>query len=75
MFIWKWLFGTSLVAQWVKNPPSNAGHEGSSPAQGTKIPHAGGNQVPAPQLLSPHATTKTQRSQKIKWILTNTNNT
>ena len=25
-----------------KNPPSNAGDTGSSPGQGTKIPHAAG---------------------------------
>ena len=34
----------------VKNPPYNAGDEGSIPGQGTKIPHAVGQ-------LSPHATT------------------
>ena len=33
----------------VKNPPSNAGHVGSIPGQGTKIPHATGQ-------LSPQAT-------------------
>ena len=28
----------------VKNPPSNAGDAGSIPGQGTKIPHAAGQQ-------------------------------
>ena len=35
----------------VKNPPSNAGHMGSIPGQGTKIPHATGQ-------LSPHSTNR-----------------
>ena len=30
----------------VKNPPSNAGGEGSIPDQGTKIPHAAGQPSP-----------------------------
>ena len=30
----------------VKNPPSNAGDVGSIPGQGTKIPHAVGQQSP-----------------------------
>ena len=34
----------------VKDPPANAGDVGSIPGQGTKIPHAAGQQ-------SPHATT------------------
>ena len=61
----------------VENPPSNAGAAaagdmGSSPGQGTKIPHAQGQLDPcAPQLLSLPVTTKisctateTQGSQK-----------
>ena len=36
----------------LKNLPSNAGDRGSTPGQGTKIPHA---QVRVPQLLSLHA--------------------
>ena len=35
----------------VRNPPSNAGHMGSIPSQGTKIPHAAGR-------LSLHATAR-----------------
>ena len=55
----------------VKNPPSNAGDEGLSPGQGTKIPHALGqisqraattesthSRAHVPQLLSPCAATK-----------------
>ena len=63
----------------VKNPPSNAGDEGSVPGRGTKIPHAGqlspcatttepirsGARVPQLE-RSPCAATKTQHSQKKK---------
>ena len=42
--------GTSLVVQWLKNPPSNAGDAGLIPGQGTKIPNAA-------RQLSPHAAT------------------
>ena len=57
----------------VKNPPSNAGHVGSIPGQGTKIPLAfcltttepAGSRVHVLQLEKcPHAATKTQHSQK-----------
>ena len=54
----------------VKNPPSNAGGEGSIPGQGTKIPHATAQLSPrtatteptcsgahVPQLERPHAST------------------
>ena len=34
----KW--GTSLVVQWVKNLPCNAGNRDLIPGWGTKIPHA-----------------------------------
>ena len=62
----------------VKNPPSNAGDAGSIPGRGTKIPHAAGQLSPhatttEPQCMcfrahtplerSPHAATKTRRSQ------------
>ena len=64
----------------VKNPPSKAGNAGSSPGQGTKIPHAMGQLSPraattepmhpgarAPQLeRRPHATTKARHSQMNK---------
>ena len=39
----------------VKNLPSNAGGGGSIPGRGSHMPQ--GNQVPAPQLESPHAVT------------------
>ena len=55
--IYKWKHqgsGTSLVVQ---NLPSDTGHLCSISGQGTKIPHA-------MEQLSPHATTKTQCSQK-----------
>ena len=32
--------GTSLIVQWLRLRPSNAGGTGSIPGQGTKIPHA-----------------------------------
>ena len=32
--------GTSLMAQWLRLRVSNAGGMGSTPGQGTKIPHA-----------------------------------
>ena len=32
--------GTSLMVQWLRLRPSNAGDTGSIPGQGTKIPHA-----------------------------------
>ena len=32
--------GTSLAVQWLRLHASNAGGEGSTPGQGTKIPHA-----------------------------------
>ena len=38
--------GTSLVVQWVNNPPSNAGDVGSIPGQGTKTRHAVGQLSP-----------------------------
>ena len=46
----------------IKNPPSNAGHRGSIPGWGTKIPHAAGQLSPrattteptCPKLQSPH---------------------
>ena len=34
------LEGTSLVVQWFKNPPCNAGDTGSTPGWGIKIPQA-----------------------------------
>ena len=42
--------GDFLGGPVVKNPPSNAGDAGSTPGQGTKIPHTAGQ-------LSPRATT------------------
>ena len=36
LFIW----GTSLLVQWLRLPTSNAGNVGSILGQGTKIPHA-----------------------------------
>ena len=48
----------------VKNLPSNAGNTGLIPGPRTKIPHATGNKVRAPQLQSLHTTTKTWYSQK-----------
>ena len=32
--------GTSLIVQWLRAPPSNAGNVGLILGQGTKIPHA-----------------------------------
>ena len=32
----------------VKNPPSNAGNTGSTPGQGTRIPHSIGRLTPRP---------------------------
>ena len=34
--------GTSLVVQWLKNPPSNVGDDASIVDQGNKIPHTAG---------------------------------
>ena len=31
--------GTSLVAQWIKNPPASAGDTGSIPGQKSRLPH------------------------------------
>ena len=49
----------------VKNPPANAGHAGSIPGRGTKIPHAKGQlslralEARTPQLeRGPHAAVK-----------------
>ena len=42
----------------VKNPPSSSGGTGSIPGQGTKIPHAVGQQGCVPQLLSSRASTR-----------------
>ena len=46
----------------VKDPPANARDTGSIPGQGTKIPHARGNQVHVPQLPSLRATAKILRA-------------
>ena len=55
----------------VKNLPSNVEDLGSIPSRGTKDPHAPGDWAHTPQLLSscitmkiPHATAKTQHSNK-----------
>ena len=37
----------------VKNPLSNAGHTGSIPGQGTKIPHATGQLSPCTTITEP----------------------
>ena len=50
----------------VKNPPSNAGHVGSIPGQGTKIPHATGQLSPHTATKKiPHAATKTPMQPKV----------
>ena len=36
------VWGTSMVVQGLKNPPSNEEDTGSIPSQGTKTPHAEG---------------------------------
>ena len=42
----------------IKNPPSNAGHVGSTPGRGTKIPDAKGLLSLCVTMMSPHATTR-----------------
>ena len=49
----------------VENLPSSAGDSGSISGRETKITHATGQLSLPPQLLSPHASVETQRSQKI----------
>ena len=46
----------------VENPPCNSEDTGSTPGQGTKIPHAAGQLGPVPQLEREnlHATTREQ---------------
>ena len=48
--------GASLVVQWLKNPPANAGDTGWIPGPGkSHLPRS--NKARVPQLLSPRATT------------------
>ena len=54
------------ASPWVKNLPSNAGHMGSIPGQGTKIPHAMGQLSPHTATKKiPHAATKTPMQPKV----------
>ena len=50
----------------IKSLPSKGGDSGSTPGQGTEVPHASGAAQLSPCTLEPCAATKTQHSQKLK---------
>ena len=59
--------GTSLVVQWLRLCAPNAGGLGSIPGQGTRS-HMPQLRARMPQLKTPHAATKTRRSQINKYL-------
>ena len=67
MIISKEQYRTSLVVQWLRLHPHNAGALGSSPGQGTRS-HMPQLRVHMPQLKIPHAATKTWGGQINKYI-------
>ena len=66
------VWGTSMVVQGLKNPPSNEGDTGSTPSQETKTLHAEGQLSHKYWALTPQgkilcAATKTCQSQISKY--------